>query len=36
MIDMSSFLVQTLSGVQNPPQVFPRFFLAISLAIPMY
>ena len=35
MIDTSSFLVQTLSGVQNPPQVFPRFFLAISLAIPI-
>jgi ABC-2 type transport system permease protein len=35
LIDTSSFLVQTLSGVQNPPQVFPRFFLAISLAIPI-
>jgi ABC-2 type transport system permease protein len=35
MIDTSSFLVQTLSGVQNPPQVFPRFFLALSLAIPI-
>ena len=35
MVDTSSFLVQTLSGVQNPPQVFPRFFLAISLAIPI-
>ncbi len=35
MIDTSSFLVQTLTGVQNPPQVFPRFFLAISLAIPI-
>ena len=35
MIDTSSFLVQTLSGVQNPPQVFPRFYLALSLAIPI-
>jgi len=35
MVDTSSFLVQTLAGVQNPPQVFPRFFLAISLAIPI-
>jgi ABC-2 type transport system permease protein len=35
MVDTSTFLVQTLSGVQNPPQVFPRFFLAISLAIPI-
>lgn len=35
MIDTSSFLVQTLAGVQNPPQVFPRFFLALSLAIPI-
>jgi len=31
----SNFLVQTLAGVQNPPQVFPCFFLAISLAIPI-
>ena len=35
MVDTSNFLVQTLSGVQNPPQVFPRFFLALSLAIPI-
>lgn len=35
MIDTSNFLVQTLTGTQNPPQVFPRFFLAISLAIPI-
>ena len=35
MVDTSSFLVQTLAGVQNPPQVFPRFFLALSLAIPI-
>jgi ABC-2 type transport system permease protein len=35
MVDTSSFLAQTLSGVQNPPQVFPRFFLTISLAIPI-
>ncbi|CAB1063139.1 hypothetical protein D1BOALGB6SA_7922 [Olavius sp. associated proteobacterium Delta 1] len=35
MIDTTSFLVQTLTGTQNPPQVFPRFFLAISLAIPI-
>ena len=35
MVDTSNFLVQTLAGVQNPPQVFPRFFLAVSLAIPI-
>jgi ABC-2 type transport system permease protein len=35
MIDTSSFLVQTLTGTQNPPQVFPRFFLTLSLAIPI-
>jgi len=35
MVDTSSFLVQTMAGVQNPPQVFPRFLLAISLAIPI-
>jgi len=35
MVDTANFLVQTLAGVQNPPQVFPRFFLAVSLAIPI-
>jgi ABC-2 type transport system permease protein len=35
MIDTSNFLVQTLTGTQNPPQVFPRYFFAISLAIPI-
>jgi ABC-2 type transport system permease protein len=35
MVDTSSFLVQGLTGTQNPPQVFPRFLLAIALAIPI-
>ena len=35
MVDTSSFLVSGLTGTQNPPQVFPRFILAIALAIPI-
>jgi ABC-2 type transport system permease protein len=35
MVDTSSFLVQGLTGTQNPPQVFPRFLLAVSMAIPI-
>ena len=35
MVDTSSFLVQGLTGTQNPPQVFPRFLLAIAMAIPI-
>jgi ABC-2 type transport system permease protein len=35
MVDTSSFLIQGLTGTQNPPQVFPRFLLAIALAIPI-
>jgi ABC-2 type transport system permease protein len=35
MVDTSSFLVMGLTGTQNPPQVFPRFLLAIALAIPI-
>jgi len=34
LVDLSSFLVMTLSGTQNPPQVFPRLLLSISLVIP--
>jgi len=34
LVDLSSFLVMTLSGSQNPPQVFPKFLLSISLVIP--
>ena len=35
MVDTSSFLVQGLTGTQNPPQVFPRFLLVIAMAIPI-
>ena len=35
MVDTSSFLVTALTGTQNPPQAFPRFIVAISLAIPI-
>ncbi len=35
MIDTSSFIVYTLTGAQNPLQVFPRIFLVIALAIPI-
>jgi ABC-2 type transport system permease protein len=35
LVDSSSFLVQTLTGTQNPPQVFPRYILGLSLAIPI-
>ena len=35
MVDTSSFLIQGLTGTQNPPQVFPRFLIAIALAIPI-
>ncbi len=35
LTDTSSFLVTTLTGTQNPPQVFPRAILTISLAIPI-
>jgi ABC-2 type transport system permease protein len=35
MIDTSSFLVLTLTGAQNPLQVFPRIFLVLSFAIPI-
>lgn len=35
MVDTSSFLIQGLTGTQNPPQVFPRFLVAIALAIPI-
>ncbi|MEJ5272966.1 MAG: ABC transporter permease [Spirochaetota bacterium] len=34
LVDLSSFVVMSLSGTQNPPQVFPRFLLAISLIMP--
>jgi ABC-2 type transport system permease protein len=35
MVDTSSFLMQGLTGTQNPPQVLPRFLLAIAMAIPV-
>ena len=35
LVDTTSFLVTTLTGAQNPPQVFPRYILAVSLAIPI-
>jgi ABC-2 type transport system permease protein len=35
MVDTSSFLLQGITGTQNPPQVFPRFLLAIAMAIPI-
>ncbi|MBN2041909.1 MAG: ABC transporter permease [Spirochaetes bacterium] len=35
MIDTTSFLVQTLTGSQNPVQVFPRIFMVLSMAIPI-
>jgi ABC-2 type transport system permease protein len=35
VIDTSSFLVSTLTGSQNPLQVFPKLFFVFSLAIPI-
>lgn len=35
MVDTSSFLISGITGTQNPPQVFPRFLVAIALAIPI-
>ena len=35
LVDTSSFLVYSLSGTQNPPQVFPPLILALSLALPI-
>ena len=35
LVDTSSFLVSGLTGTQNPPQVFPRFLLAVSIGIPI-
>lgn len=35
LVDISSFTVMTLSGSQNPIQVFPKFIMAISLIIPV-
>ena len=35
LVDTTSFLMNTLTGTQNPPQVFPKYILAISLAIPI-
>jgi ABC-2 type transport system permease protein len=35
VIDTSSFLVSTMTGSQNPLQVFPKMFLIVSLAIPI-
>lgn len=35
MVDTSSFLIQGLTGTQNPPQVMPRFLFVIAMAIPI-
>ncbi len=35
MVDMSNFLVQTLSGAQFPVQSMPRWLLPFSLALPL-
>jgi len=35
LVDISSFTVMTLTGSQNPVQVFPKFLIAISLSIPV-
>ena len=35
MVDTTNFLVNGLTGTQNPPQVFPRFLLVISMMIPI-
>jgi ABC-2 type transport system permease protein len=35
MVDASSFLVQGITGTQNPPQVMPRFLLMFAMAIPI-
>lgn len=35
MVDTSSFLIQGLTGTQNPPQVFPRFLIGVAIAIPI-
>ena len=35
MVDALNFVVTGLSGTQNPPQVFPRFLMAVSLALPV-
>ncbi|MFW5884261.1 MAG: ABC transporter permease [bacterium] len=35
LVDTSSFLISGITGSQNPPQAFPRFLVAIALAIPI-
>ena len=35
MVDTASFLINGVTGTQNPPQVFPRFLLTIAMAIPI-
>jgi ABC-2 type transport system permease protein len=35
LVDTTSFLMNTLTGTRNPPQVFPKYILVISLAIPI-
>lgn len=35
LVDTSSFLIQGLTGTENPPQVFPRILLTVALAIPI-
>lgn len=35
IVDTTSFLTQSLTGTQNPPQVLPRFLLVIAMALPI-
>ena len=35
MADSASFLINGVTGTQNPPQVFPRFLLTIAMLIPI-
>ena len=35
MVDTASFLINGVTGTQNPPQVFPRFLLTIAMMIPI-
>ena len=35
MVDTTNFLINGITGTQNPPQVFPRFLFGVALAIPV-
>jgi ABC-2 type transport system permease protein len=35
MVDTTNFLINGITGTQNPPQVFPNFLLGVALAIPI-